>query len=77
MRAPLKTALASWAPYINIIIIIIIIINTSAPYCNKELTKRNPTHPIITNNQCQGIKAKAINITYGSVEKLPYLCRDT
>ena len=26
MRAPLKTALASWAPSINIIIIIIIII---------------------------------------------------
>ena len=28
MRAPLKTALASWAPSINIIIIIIIIITT-------------------------------------------------
>ena len=27
MRAPLKTALASWAPSINIIIIIIITIN--------------------------------------------------
>ena len=27
MRAPLKTALASWAPSINIIIIIIIITN--------------------------------------------------
>ena len=29
MRAPLKTALASWAPSINIIIIIIIIINNN------------------------------------------------
>ena len=29
MRAPLKTALASWAPSINIIIIIIIIIISS------------------------------------------------
>ena len=29
MRAPLKTALASWAPSINIIIIIIIIIKYS------------------------------------------------
>ena len=29
MRAPLKTALASWAPSINIIIIIIIIIITT------------------------------------------------
>ena len=28
MRAPLKTALASWVPSINIIIIIIIIITT-------------------------------------------------
>ena len=28
MRAPLKTALASWAPSINVIIIIIIIIIT-------------------------------------------------
>ena len=30
MRAPLKTALASWAPSINIIIIIIIIIHVHA-----------------------------------------------
>ena len=30
MRAPLKTALASWAPSINIIIIIIIIIIISS-----------------------------------------------
>ena len=34
MRAPLKTALASWAPSINIIIIIIIIIITSDIGCS-------------------------------------------
>ena len=33
MRAPLKTALASWAPSINIIIIIIIIIIISNGKC--------------------------------------------
>ena len=32
MRAPLKTALASWAPSINIIIIIIIIIIKKNPF---------------------------------------------
>ena len=38
MRAPLKTALASWAPSINIIIIIIIIIITAFAWSVAEFT---------------------------------------
>ena len=34
MRAPLKTAMASWAPSINIIIIIIIIKRTNISFRN-------------------------------------------
>ena len=49
MRAPLKTALASWAPSINIIIIIIIIII-------KNSTKTSSAHYINEiNNYATGI----------------------
>ena len=43
MRAPLKTALASWAPSINIIIIIIIIIKRGYPR-DYYLSSEYPAH---------------------------------
>ena len=40
MRAPLKTALASWAPSINIIIIIIIIIDSPKLHSDTSLAMK-------------------------------------